>query len=115
MPFSLFILLLFSIIILQSVSKYEVEKQYFENSKTMDQLESLLYTGIHQFEKIADYPLMKEEVFTFDVGVVSYKVMEESEQQVTVQFQCNTWNEGEYLVQIIWNPIHQEIIAWQEL
>lgn len=102
LPFSLFLLFLFTLLTLHAVVKYETEKKFFKNIETTYELETIF---LESYEKVKD--LSKHEIvptvgeFNYDVGFVSYTVTYEDDHAYWILFKCYTYeNHGEFVFEL---------------
>ena len=109
LPFSLFLLFLFTLMTFHAAIKFQTEKQFFHNINKTHEIETLLIAGFYDAEQLYQEGTLSESgEFFYDVGQVKYQVLSETEQDLLLSFQVYT-NKGGRLFYDIKMKKHENI------
>lgn len=116
LPFSLFILFLFTLAVLQMAQLYESEKRFFQLVERERQLETLIHHSVKDVignEEIFPFGKNAGE-FIYDVGKVLYKI-ELVTGYIQVQLEAILETGERMLVTVLIDPETGNIIDWYEI
>ncbi|WAA10436.1 competence type IV pilus minor pilin ComGG [Fervidibacillus albus] len=116
LPFTLFLLLIISLMTVHAIAKFEVEKRFFKTTKTTYELETLLVMAVDRLnEQIEKNDLPDKGTFQLDIGFVQFETIEESDAEIRYEIQCFTEDGGECTVRITYDKTTRKMIDWTEV
>mgnify|MGYP001233679740 FL=1 len=114
LPFTLFLLLLFTVVTLFAAREYEMEKRYFKQAEEFRNLEILTFLALRELKKYnwqeVDTSSGKMEYVD---GVVIYQVTSVSDEEVAIDLTCSTNNGAQWQGVIYLNMDTGKIIRWE--
>lgn len=116
LPFSLFLLLIFTSVTIHAAVKYEVEKKFFQATKNTYQIEAILYNATVDLKnELIKNKDVEEGVFEYENGYANYSVIERiNDESLKLSIQCFTKQNGKLTVTFTYHLPTQEITHWEE-